>query len=271
MTTDTANTSTRVAIVTGAARGIGRAIAQRQAADGRAVALLDLDREAVTHAADEITAVTGQKVLGLAVDVSDDDAVGAAVTEITDRLGPPTVVVNNAGITRDNLLFKMTTGDWDAVMNVHLRGAFLVTRQTQGHMVDAGWGRIVNLSSTSALGNRGQVNYAAAKAGMQGFTKSLAIELGRFGVTANAVAPGNRHDPRNRRSCRRPLRAVPAVRGGADPGATGRTARGHRCSGRLLHLGRGVVRHRPGPVRGGRTQGMTATTPASATYQRSRR
>jgi len=190
MTTDTANTSTRVAIVTGAARGIGRAIAQRQAADGRAVALLDLDREAVTHAADEITAVTGQKVLGLAVDVSDDDAVGAAVTEITDRLGPPTVVVNNAGITRDNLLFKMTTGDWDAVMNVHLRGAFLVTRQTQGHMVDAGWGRIVNLSSTSALGNRGQVNYAAAKAGMQGFTKSLAIELGRFGVTANAVAPG---------------------------------------------------------------------------------
>ena len=190
MTTDTANTSTRVAIVTGAARGIGRAIAQRQAADGRAVALLDLDREAVTHAADEITAVTGQKVLGLAVDVSDDDAVGAAVTEITDRLGPPTVVVNNAGITRDNHLFKMTTGDWDAVMNVHLRGAFLVTRQTQGHMVDAGWGRIVNLSSTSALGNRGQVNYAAAKAGMQGFTKSLAIELGRFGVTANAVAPG---------------------------------------------------------------------------------
>jgi 3-oxoacyl-[acyl-carrier protein] reductase len=100
------------------------------------------------------------------------------------------VLVNNAGITRDNLLFKMTEDDWDAVLRTHLRGAFLVTRAVQGFMTEAGWGRIVNLSSTSALGNRGQVNYAAAKAGMQGFTKTLAIELGPFGVTANAIAPG---------------------------------------------------------------------------------
>ncbi|EKT76440.1 3-oxoacyl-ACP reductase, partial [Rhodococcus opacus M213] len=93
-------------------------------------------------------------------------------------------------ITRDNLLFKMTVDDWDAVMNVHLRGAFLMSRAVQKYMVDAKFGRIVNLSSTSALGNRGQVNYSAAKAGMQGFTKTLAFELGKFGVTANAIAPG---------------------------------------------------------------------------------
>ena len=112
------------------------------------------------------------------------------MTRIAAELGAPTILVNNAGILRDNLLFKMTVGDWDAVMNVHLRGAFLMSRAAQKHMVDAGFGRIVNLSSTSALGNRGQANYAAAKAGMQGFTKTLAIELGKFGVTANAIAPG---------------------------------------------------------------------------------
>jgi 3-oxoacyl-[acyl-carrier protein] reductase len=100
------------------------------------------------------------------------------------------VLVNNAGILRDNLLFRMTEDDWDAVMNVHLRGAFLMSREVQKHQVEAKWGRIVNLSSTSALGNRGQANYAAAKAGMQGFTKTLAIELGRYNVTVNAIAPG---------------------------------------------------------------------------------
>jgi 3-oxoacyl-[acyl-carrier protein] reductase len=98
--------------------------------------------------------------------------------------------VNNAGITRDNLLFKMTADDWDAVMRVHLRGSFLMSRATQKYMTDAKWGRIINLSSVSALGNRGQANYAAAKAGLQGFTKTLAIELGKFGVTVNAIAPG---------------------------------------------------------------------------------
>ena len=114
----------------------------------------------------------------------------AAVQRVADELGPPTVLVNNAGVLRDNLLFKMTDDDWDTVMNVHLRGAFLMSKAAQAHMTKAGWGRIVNLSSTSALGNRGQANYSAAKAGIQGFTKTLAIELGKFGVTANAIAPG---------------------------------------------------------------------------------
>ena len=100
------------------------------------------------------------------------------------------MLINNAGVTRDNMLFKMTEADWDMVMNVHLRGAFLMTRAVQKHMIEAKWGRIVNLSSVSALGNRGQANYSTAKAGLQGFTKTLAIELGKFGVTANAIAPG---------------------------------------------------------------------------------
>jgi 3-oxoacyl-[acyl-carrier protein] reductase len=114
----------------------------------------------------------------------------AAIDQVTAELGAPTVLVNNAGITRDNLLFKMTETDWDAVMGVHLKGSFLMTKAAQKHMVDAGWGRIVNLSSTSALGNRGQANYSTAKAGLQGFTKTLAMELGRFGITANCIAPG---------------------------------------------------------------------------------
>ena len=134
--------------------------------------------------------VAGGKALAVGVDVADEQAVEDAVARVVGELGDPTVLVNNAGITRDNLLSKMTTDDWDAVMAVHLRGSFLMSRATQKHMVEAGWGRIVNLSSGSALGNRGQANYSAAKAGLQGFTKTLAIELGKFGVTVNAVAPG---------------------------------------------------------------------------------
>ena len=186
--TDQPSTS-RTAIVTGAARGIGAAVARRLAADGFAVAVLDLDESACAAVVSEIEAAGGRG-LAVGVDVSDEAAVQSAVERVVDGLGAPTVLVNNAGIIRDNMLFKMTTDDWDAVMGVHLRGSFLMTRATQKHMIDARWGRIVNLSSTSALGNRGQANYAAAKAGMQGFTKTLAIELGKFGVTANAIAPG---------------------------------------------------------------------------------
>jgi 3-oxoacyl-[acyl-carrier protein] reductase len=179
----------RTAIVTGGARGIGASIAQRLATDGRRVAVIDL-READTAATVEAIQASGGEAIGIGADVSDSGAVETAVERVSEELGAPTVLVNNAGIIRDNLLFKMSEDDWEAVMNVHLRGAFLMSRAVQAHQVRAGWGRIVNLSSTSALGNRGQANYSAAKAGLQGFTKTLAIELGKFGVTANAIAPG---------------------------------------------------------------------------------
>lgn len=179
----------RVAIVTGAARGIGAATAHRLASDGLSVAVVDLDEAGAQACAGEI-AETGGRAVGVGADVSDADAVAAATERVAAELGPPTVLVNNAGVLRDNLLFKMADSDWDTVMSVHLRGAFLFSRAAQAHMTAAGWGRIVNMSSRSAQGNRGQANYAAAKAGLQGLTKTLAIELGPFGVTVNAVAPG---------------------------------------------------------------------------------
>jgi 3-oxoacyl-[acyl-carrier protein] reductase len=179
----------RTAIVTGAGRGIGAEIARRLASDGFNIAAIDLDQKGLDALTAELAA-DGHRAIGIVADISDEAAVDAAVERTAAELGAPVVVVNNAGIIRDNLLFKMTVSDWDLVMNVHLRGSFLVSRAAQKHMVEAKWGRIVNLSSTSALGNRGQANYSAAKAGLQGFTKTLALELGPFGVTANAIAPG---------------------------------------------------------------------------------
>jgi 3-oxoacyl-[acyl-carrier protein] reductase len=181
--------SDKVAIVTGAARGIGAATALRLASDGLAVSVIDLEEGSCAGTVARI-AETGGRAVGIGADVTDPAAVHAAIDRTVSELGPPLVLVNNAGVTRDNLLFKMTDDDWDTVLAVHLRGAFLMSRAAQTFMTERGWGRIINLSSTSALGNRGQANYAAAKAGMQGLTKTLAIELGPFGVTVNAVAPG---------------------------------------------------------------------------------
>jgi 3-oxoacyl-[acyl-carrier protein] reductase len=185
----TTGATPRVAIVTGAARGIGAATAVRLAQDGFAVAVLDLDEAAAKGTVETIEAAGG-RALAVGADVSDAAQVEAAVDRVAAELGAPTVLVNNAGVLRDNMLFKMSDSDWDVVMNVHLRGAFLMTRAVQKHMIEAKWGRIVSMSSVSALGNRGQANYSTAKAGLQGFTKTVAIELGKFGVTANAIAPG---------------------------------------------------------------------------------
>jgi 3-oxoacyl-[acyl-carrier protein] reductase len=150
---------------------------------------LDLEESACIAVRDEIIN-SGGRAIAVGVDVADEVAVERAVSRVATEIGGPSVLVNNAGITRDNLLFRMTTSDWDSVINVHLRGSFLMSRASQKYMTESGWGRIVNLSSTSALGNRGQANYSAAKAGLQGFTKTLAIELGKYGVTVNAIAPG---------------------------------------------------------------------------------
>jgi 3-oxoacyl-[acyl-carrier protein] reductase len=179
----------RVAIVTGAARGIGAAIARRLAADGMAVGVLDLKEADGSGTVEAITSAAG-RAIAVGADVSQADQVAAGVERVAAELGPPVVLVNNAGVIRDNLLFKMTDDDWDTVMGVHLRGAFLMSRATQKYMVEQRFGRIISLSSSSALGNRGQANYSTAKAGLQGLTKTLAVELGQFGVTANAIAPG---------------------------------------------------------------------------------
>jgi len=175
-----------VALVTGAAQGIGKAIARRFSEEGARVCVADLDGGAAEKAAASLPG----EAHGAALDVSDRERVDRVVAETAERYGGLDILVNNAGVTRDNLLFKMTDEDWFSVIDVHLAGAFYCSRAAQKHMVDGGYGRIVNISSTSALGNRGQANYSTAKAGLQGFTKTLAAELGRFGITANAVAPG---------------------------------------------------------------------------------
>ncbi|MFG1780364.1 3-oxoacyl-ACP reductase FabG [Micromonospora sp. NPDC049048] len=179
----------RVAVVTGAAQGIGAATAHRLAAEGAAVAVVDLDAARAQVVADEIAAAGGRAV-GIGCDVTDAAAVAAMTDEVVQAYGGLHVLVNNAGITRDNLLFKMALPEWEAVLNTNLTSMFLCCQAAQQHMVAARYGRIVNLSSRSALGNRGQVNYAAAKAGVQGLTATLAVELGPFNVTVNAVAPG---------------------------------------------------------------------------------
>ncbi len=182
----------RVAVITGAARGIGFGIAQRFAEEGARVAVLDLDEATAKKSASALPGADRPRTshLGIGCDVSDAASVDAAVERVVAELGGVHILVNNAGITRDNLLFKMTEEDWDQVIGVHLRGAFLMTRAAQKHFVAQKYGKVLNLSSTSALGNRGQANYSAAKMGIQGFTRTLGIELGPFGINANAIAPG---------------------------------------------------------------------------------
>ena len=179
----------RVAVVTGAAQGIGQATALRLASEGARIAVVDVDAERAAPVVERIAAAGGQAV-AYACDVSAREQVDATVEAVISRFARVDILVNNAGITRDNLVFKMSDDEWDAVLDVNLKSVFLFTRAVQRQMVEARYGRIVSLSSRSALGNRGQANYAAAKAGIQGLTATLAIELGPFNITVNAVAPG---------------------------------------------------------------------------------
>lgn len=177
------------AMVTGAARGIGAATAKRLAEGGANVAVVDLDEGACRDTVEAVRAAGG-KAISVGCDVTVREQVEAAVARTVEEFGAIDVLVNNAGVTKDNMLFKMSDEDWDAVINTHLKGNFLCTRAAQKHMVERRYGKIVNLSSASALGNRGQANYSTAKAGLQGMTRTLAIELGQFNINVNAVAPG---------------------------------------------------------------------------------
>ena len=178
-----------VAVVTGAARGIGAAIAQRLAEDGHDLALIDLTSDASEQTVETVERAGG-RAHAIGADVSDETAVAAAIEAVIERLGPPFVLVNNAGILRDRTLAKMKVADWDAVIDVNLKSVFLTCRACLPHMQEAGGGRVVNLASIAALGAFGESNYAAAKAGVIGLTKSLALEGGRYDITANVVAPG---------------------------------------------------------------------------------
>ncbi|MED1201674.1 3-oxoacyl-ACP reductase FabG [Heyndrickxia acidicola] len=179
----------RTAFVTGGSRGIGRAIVEQFAEEGAKVAIIDVNEEALSQTAHELRE-KGYAIYTKAANVTVAEEVENAMEEVVSSFGSLDILVNNAGVIRDNLLFKMTDSDWQTVMDVHLKGSFNAARAAQKHMVNNKYGRIINISSTSALGNRGQANYAAAKAGLQGFTKTLAIELGKYGITANSVAPG---------------------------------------------------------------------------------
>jgi 3-oxoacyl-[acyl-carrier protein] reductase len=176
----------KVALVTGGGRGIGASTCQVFARDGAGVAVCDLDEAP----AQEVAGSLGDRALAVACDVSQRDQVEAAIQKVVDAFGRLDILVCCAGIIRDNLVHKMTDDDWDGVISTHLKGTFLCARAGQRVMVPQRYGKMVFLSSTSADGNRGQTNYSTAKAGLQGMARTLAIELGPFGINVNAVAPG---------------------------------------------------------------------------------
>lgn len=179
----------RTAFVTGGSRGIGKEIAKRFAEEGAHVAIVDVNEQALREAEREL-AEKGGSIYAKVASVTEREEIEQAMQEVNAQFGALDILVNNAGVLRDNLLFKMTDDDWQTVMDVHLKGAFYACRAAQQYMVKQQYGRMINISSTSALGNRGQANYATAKAGIQGLTKTLAMELGKFGITVNAIAPG---------------------------------------------------------------------------------
>lgn len=187
----------RVAIVTGAGGGIGQGTAIKLAADGAKVGVLDLKEEFCAETVEAIRAAGGEAI-AVACDVSNSELCQQAVEKVVAKFGRLDILVNNAGILRDALSFKMSEEQWDAVLDTHLKGTFLMCKFAQKHMVDQKYGKIVNTSSLGAWGKRGQANYAAAKAGIQGFTKTLAIELGPYNINVNCIAPGFIQTPMTR-------------------------------------------------------------------------
>jgi 3-oxoacyl-[acyl-carrier protein] reductase len=179
----------KVAIVTGAAHGLGAAISERLCAEGVAVAVVDVDADAAAAQASRLHE-SGARALSLSADVTNEEAVDGMVARVVEHFGGVHILVNNAGFTRDMRITKMKMEDWDSVVDVILKGAFLCTRAVMPHLTQQRWGRIINISSRAHLGNPGQANYSAAKAGVIGFTRAMSLEAGRSFITVNAVAPG---------------------------------------------------------------------------------
>ncbi len=193
-------TEPRTAIVTGAASGLGRAIAERFGADGRHVALFDLNEEAAATAADGIVA-KGGRAIGYRVDVTDRAAIETAVADVATTLGPPTILVNDAGLTGFQPFLEITVDDWNARIDVNLTGTFHCCQVVIPHMLDAGWGRIVNISSSSThSGVARMTHYVASKSGVNGLSKSLALEFAPRGITVNVIPPGFIDTPMTRRA-----------------------------------------------------------------------
>jgi len=179
----------KVAVVTGAGQGLGEAIALRLAREGAAVMVNDLNAETVARTVEQIRGAGG-RAGKFAGSVTDETVVQELMAHAVAELGGLDILVNNAGITRDKLLKDLTLADWDAVLNLNLRATFLCAKFGTPYMVAKKWGRVINMSSRAHLGNKGQTNYSASKAGVIGFSRSLALELGKFGITVNCIAPG---------------------------------------------------------------------------------
>lgn len=184
----------RVALITGSASGMGRQTALRFAEQGAAVVINDIDAEKVRTTVDEFSRM-GLRVLGAVADISDKAAVDAMVQQTVDAFGRIDILVNNAGMERAGALRKLSEADWDVTIKVNLKGTFLCSQAVHGYMVENKHGRIVNIASRAWLGGAGQTPYSSAKAGVVGMTRTLAIELGRAGITVNCVAPGLIHTP----------------------------------------------------------------------------
>ena len=178
----------KVAIVTGGAKGIGAAIARRLLEEGASVMIADVDPDAMAETAASLGTIG--RITTAKTDVTDPQSVNAMVDLTRSALGAPQILINNAGFVRDKRITKMSDGDWDSVIDVILKGAFLCFRACVPAMAEANWGRVVNMSSRAHLGNPGQANYSAAKAGLLGFTRAMSLEWGRNNITVNAVAPG---------------------------------------------------------------------------------
>lgn len=181
--------SGRTALVTGAANGIGAAIAEMLGREGVRVAVLDIAGGAAVSQAERLQQ-QGIEAFGEATDVTDATSVAQAFEAVQSKFGSVDILVNNAGFTRDSRIGRMDEAAWDAVIDVVLKGAFLCTKAALPHMIERRWGRIINISSRAYLGNPGQANYSAAKAGLLGFTRAMALENGKYSITVNAVAPG---------------------------------------------------------------------------------